>query len=98
MQTKLLLCVTYKFKPETRNLFIKEITESKVLDTIRAEAGCISYNYFYDTENDDQILLVEKWESEELQQAHLKQPHMDIVKGIKEKYVTETTVEKAAIA
>ena len=40
------------------------------------------------------ILLVEKWASEERQQTHLRQPHMQQLKRWKEQYIAETTVEK----
>ena len=40
------------------------------------------------------ILLVEKWASEEQQQTHLRQPHMQQLKQWKEQYIAETAVEK----
>lgn len=91
----ILLCVTYTMKPGTRDDFLQEIRSSGVLSQIRAEEGCLSYAYYLSEEHTDQILLVEKWESEALQQAHLKQPHMRIVQQAKDKYVTVTSVEKA---
>lgn len=91
----LLLCVSYTAKPGKKELFVKEIENSGILEKIRKEAGCLGYDYFYPASGNEKILLVEKWESEELQQAHLKQAHMEELKAIKDKYIKDTSVEKA---
>lgn len=91
---ELLLHVTYITKPSARNEFIKEVLASGVLETIRKEEGCKCYEYYCATEDENKILLVEKWENEELQSVHLKQPHMKQLQVIKEKYVLETKLEK----
>ncbi len=54
----------------------------------------MSYNYYDDIEDQDKLLLVEEWESEENQQKHLQMPHMEMLKQIKEKYVFDTVVTK----
>lgn len=92
---KLLLCVTYKAKHGMREEFIKEISSSGLLETIRKEDGCIEYEYCYSVLDEDKILLVEQWESEEKQQAHVMQPHMDRLRALKEKYIYDTKLEKA---
>lgn len=93
----LLLGVTYTLKPETRDLYMKEILASDLLPKIHAEEGCLGYDYFFPTTEENQIFLMEKWDSAEHQEVHLAQPHMTILKEIKEKYVTDTKVEKFTI-
>ena len=39
------------------------------------------------------VILVEEWESAELQALHLEQPHMKRLADIKPRYVRETAVE-----
>ena len=39
------------------------------------------------------MILVEEWESAELQALHLEQPHMKRLADIKPRYVIETAVE-----
>ena len=76
----LTLCVTYHAKPGMRDAFIREVFAGGVLDEIRREDGCISYQYFFNAENDDQI--------------HMKQPHMDILMTIKNRYIKDVTIER----
>ena len=89
-----LLFVTYHTRPSLREAFLSDITTSGILDTIRAEEGCIRYDYFLSAADPDQILLVEEWASEAMQQTHMQTPHMAKLAQIKEKYVDDTTVEK----
>ena len=77
-----------------RGKFVEAVMASGILDQIRKEKGCVSYNYYEDVEDPDKLLLVEEWESEEDQQKHLQMPHMEMLKQIKEKYVFDTVVTK----
>jgi quinol monooxygenase YgiN len=42
----------------------------------RAEAGCISYGVYEDTENSDEFVFVEEWESDAALQQHFRTPHI----------------------
>lgn len=43
----LLLLVKYTAKPGGGEKFVREITDSGILDAVRAEDGCISYDYYF---------------------------------------------------
>ncbi len=88
----MILHVIYKTIDGKRNGFVKEINESKILDLIRKEDGCISYNYYLDVDDKNVILLVEEWANKDKQEAHMKQEHMKTLTTIKDKYVVNTTV------
>lgn len=93
--SQLLLLVQYTMKPGTRQaFFVDEMNASGILQKIREEEGYVSYNYYFDVEEADKLLLVEEWVSEDKQQNHLKTAHMNAFKQIKEKYVLSTSVEK----
>lgn len=94
---ELLLCVTYTAKHGEKEKFIDEVSASGILEKIRQEDGCLQYEYYYAAQDEDKIVLVEKWENEEKQQIHMKQPHMEQLKDIKEKYVIHTKLEKAFV-
>lgn len=94
---ELLLCVTYTAKHGEKEKFIDEVSAGGILEKIRQEDGCLQYEYYYATQDEDKIVLVEKWENEEKQQIHMKQPHMEQLKDIKEKYVIHTKLEKAFV-
>ncbi len=42
----------------------------------RAEAGCISYRFYEDTEISNDFVFVEEWESDEALQLHFKTVHI----------------------
>ena len=92
MATNMVLHVMYKTFDGKRNDYLYEINKSQVLDLIRNEDGCISYNYYLDTSDENIILLVEEWENKDKQAVHMKQAHMKTLTQIKDKYVSNTTV------
>ena len=93
----LLLLVKYTAKPGGGEKFVREITASGILNTVRAEDGCEGYDYYFSAEKPDTVLLVEKWASAKQQEAHLQTAHMAELMKIKEKYILNTAVEKAVL-
>lgn len=89
-----LIYVTYRTKPGCRELFVKELTEQGVLDAVRKEDGCYRYEYFFSSEDENSLLLLEEWESEAHQRIHVKQPHMAQAMELKARYVEETRIGK----
>ena len=91
----LVLLVTYITKPGCREAFVRELIESGVHAAVNAEDGCHKYDYYFDAQNEDQVLLVEKWESREKARVHLKTPHMTVTaKAIKDKYMLDMKMEE----
>lgn len=90
----LLLLVTYIAKPGMREQFLGEIKKCAILETIRREAGCLAYDYFLAAEDENCLLLVEKWASQEQQQLHMAQPHMKRVAEYKQRWIAQTSVER----
>ncbi len=76
--------------PNKREAFIERVKKEGVLDAIRAENGCIKYDYYLSEKDQNEILLIEQWESKDHQQIHLEQPHMDTLRSFKDKYITNT--------
>lgn len=85
-----LLFVTYHAKPGQAAAFVQALESSGTAAKVRAEAGCIRYDYYYSAAQEDTVLLFEEWESQHHQQVHLTQPHIADVKAIKEKYILST--------
>lgn len=83
--------VTYTFRnKEDRDAFYQSIRDNHIQELSSTDEGCLKYSY---TTMDDTVLyLQEEWVSEELQLKHLKQPHMDILKQLKNRYSCQTTV------
>ena len=48
----------------------------KLIDTTRAEDGCVNYDLHQDNENPAHFLFYENWTSRELWQQHMGAPHL----------------------
>ena len=60
----------------------------------RLEDGCIMYEYFSSSEDENKLLLVEKWVNPAAQRAHMETAHFAELKAIEDEYVLDTLVEK----
>ena len=73
-----------------REDFIKRVYGEGIVDAIRAEDGCIRYDYYYSDKNPNELLLIEAWESKEHQQVHIGQPHMAKLRAFRNDYIAES--------
>ena len=85
--------VTYMMKPGARDAFLSELAALHIRQAVLAEAGCLQYDYFRSVQEEDSLLLVEKWTDAQAQKTHLSQPHMAQVAALKAKYVSDTRLE-----
>ena len=81
------LTVIYLAKDGCGRAFVKELEGSGVANKVRRENGCLRYDYYFKSWDEDTVLLFEEWESKEHQLVHLNQPHIKELKAIKEKYI-----------
>ena len=79
---------------EVLRKFYEEVKESGIVEKSRQEAGNLRYDYFFSAEKENEILLVEKWESPEAQQHHSTLPHFAEIGKLKEKYKRQTEFER----
>ena len=75
-----------------REGFIQKMKETGILEAIRAEDGCIRYDYYLSEKDPNELLLIEQWECKDHQQTHIAQPHMAQLRGFKDEYITKTTL------
>lgn len=95
---KFTICVIYQAKSEKdRGLFVRELTDSGILDLIRNEAGCLRYEYFNAVEDQKKLVLLEEWENKACQELHMTQPHMKSVMEIKGKYIEKAELKQIKI-
>ena len=98
MNTPYTIAVTYHAKPGRRENFLRQLSAEGVIDTIRAERGCLRYDYYLSVQDADELLLVEQWATRADQQVHMGQSHMQTLLRIKEEnvesyHVSEITLE-----
>ena len=79
---------------DSRTKFLQELHDSGVVAAVRAEDGCLRYDYYTSYQDDVTILLVEQWESEHHQKVHITQPHIATLRQIKEKYIADSRLGK----
>lgn len=84
--------VKFTCLPEKRESFIQRVKAEGVLAAIRAEDGCLRYDYYLSEKDPNELLLIERWASREHQQIHLTQPHMDRLRSFKAQYITDTVL------
>lgn len=91
--SELKILVEYSVKENKLNDFLTEINNNKIREKVLKEKGCISYDYFLSEDTtQNKLVLIEKWQSKDLQQLHLITTHMQNISTIKEKYVDDTQV------
>lgn len=87
------LNVTYHTKENKREAFLDKIKELGIDEKVRAEKGCIKYDYYFSDADSDELLLVEMWETKEDQQIHVQQEHMKTLMGFKDDYIKSTELK-----
>lgn len=64
-----------QFKPEDRQDVLDRLKE--VVRLSRQDPGCVEYWWSEDIESADSFRFLECWESQELMDAHMAQPHTE---------------------
>lgn len=94
---ELVLTVKYNCKPGMREAFLRTLVDRGIVTAIRSEDGCLCYDYYLSVQDENVILLVERWQSEAQQRAHMQQPHMAELMAIKETFVDATVFGAEAL-
>lgn len=84
--------VVFNCHPGKREAFVQRVHEEGIVDAIRAEDGCIRYDYYFSEKDPNELLLIEAWESQHHQQVHIEQPHMEALRAFKDDYIGKTTL------
>ena len=89
--------VVFNCLPGKREAFVQRVKQEGIVDAVRAENGCIRYDYYFSEKDPNELLLVEAWESKEHQQIHLDQPHMVQLRALKDDYIETTTLKEYVV-
>ena len=91
----IVLNVTYQCKPDRREEFLETIMAEGIDAASRAEAGNIKYDYYFPADgNQDELLLVEKWQDADALKEHSVQPHFIRLGELKPEFVLDTVIER----
>ena len=84
--------VQFKCIPQSREAFVDRVKSEGILSAIRAEEGCLRYDYYFSEADENELLLIEAWESKRHQEVHIGQPHMARLREIKGEYIENTVL------
>lgn len=84
--------VQFKCFPGKREAFVEAVKREGILSAVRTEDGCLRYDYYFSEADENELLLIEAWETQHHQQIHIKQPHMARLLQIKGDYIQTTTL------
>jgi quinol monooxygenase YgiN len=95
---KFTICVIYKAKEKgAREAFLCELNQNGIVDLIRAEDGCLTYDYYFSAQDDLTLVLFEEWQNRDCQKVHMTQPHMKTAMEIKSKYIDSVELKELTI-
>lgn len=89
--------VKFDCLPQKREAFIQRMKDTGILDAIRAEDGCLKYDYYLSEKDPNELLLIEQWETKTHQQVHISQPHMARLREFKDEYIANTLLGEVAL-
>jgi quinol monooxygenase YgiN len=89
--------VQFKCFKGKREAFVETVKKEGILAAIRAEDGCLRYDYYFSEADETELLLIEAWESKQHQQVHIDQPHMERLRAFKDEYIETTTLGEFAL-
>jgi len=90
----IILHVTYTCAPGKAEEFVSALKESGLQETVRAEDGCLQYDYHLSCEEKDTVVLIERWRDAEALAKHGKAPHMAKIPALKEGRVITTDIKR----
>ena len=86
--------IYYKGQNGSAKKFANEMISSGIVDEIRNKKGNLRYEYFEPLEDEETILLIDSWESEEALDNHHKSDTMNKIIELRNKYDLHMKVEK----
>jgi len=84
--------VRFQCIPEKRETYVEILKREGILSAVRAEEGCLRYDYYFSDSDENELLLIEAWETQQHQQTHIEQPHMARLRELKKDYIVSTTL------
>ena len=69
MENKIIVTVRYTVKEGMRDTFYQQIVEKGIDTASRAEAGNYKYDYYYPTDSQNDLCLLEIWSSAQAQKS-----------------------------
>jgi len=86
--------IYYTGKNGSAKEFAREMTESGLVNKIRAEEGNERYEYFFPLDDPETALLIDRWRDQQALDDHHKSEMMEEIAALREKYALRMRVER----
>ena len=86
--------IYYTGKNGSARAFAKEMVESGLVERIRNEEGNLKYEYFFPMNDEETVLLIDRWKNEEAIEKHHKTEMMSEIAKLRDKYNIHMRVEQ----
>ena len=90
----LIINIYYTGKNGSARKFAEEMVSSGIVDRVRAEEGNERYEYFFPMEDNETVMLIDKWKNQEALDLHHKSEMMKEIADLRNKYELKMRVEK----
>lgn len=70
------------------------MTESGLVNKIRAEEGNERYEYFFPLDDPETVLLIDRWRDQQALDVHHKSEMMEEIAALRKKYALRMRVER----
>ena len=84
----------YTGKDGNARKFAEEMTARGIVDAVRAEEGNERYEYFFPMEDEETVLLIDRWKDQEALDIHHKSEMMKQIAELRDKYKLHLRVER----
>lgn len=86
--------IYYTGKNGSAKEFAREMTESGLVNKIRAEEGNERYEYFFPLDDPETVLLIDRWRDQQALDAHHKSEMTEEIAALRKKYALRMRVER----
>lgn len=86
--------IYYTGKNGSARAFAKEMVESGLVDRVRNEGGNLKYEYFFPMDDEETVLLIDRWKNKEALDIHHKSEMMGEIAKLRDKYNLHMRVEQ----
>lgn len=86
--------IYYTGKNGSTKEFAREMTESGLVNKIRAEEGNERYEYFFPLDDPETVLLIDRWRDQQALDDHHKSEMMEEIAALRKKYALRMRVER----
>ena len=90
----LIINIYYNGKNGSARKFAEEMVSSGIVDRVRAEEGNERYEYFVPMEDNETVMLIDKWKNQEALDLHHKSEMMKEIADLRNKYELKMRVER----